>query len=1079
MYYKKLVAILAAAALCAQTVLPAMAAEPAQMQVQAAAEEDGEILEDFEDIEVLATEEEPPGENSTGEASGGEVTENTQGENIHEEDKEPAETEAVFQGEPIIEETNISEERTGENTEETETEEWESSEDEIRETEINEEPAGEEIAEEAVMGAAEEQCAFYIEVISNGQALRNVSGFTYAVYTDQSCTDCVGTCRAGSSGKLASPQLSPDTYYVRQETAPDGYEVADDVYEVTVAEGEICLLAAYVETSPEEFDIGDPPLPVETYEAAVSLYDGQDTTFTGHEVRPFLKVMYGKETLTEGEGYEVEYKDNINAGTATAHVRGIGSYDFEKDLTFEIRPHELTQEDVQTSLGKYNLRYNNHSYGTNTYIVAIPGYILKKNVDYTVEGEDAFKEGASGAEAVITGIGNCTGSVTIRIPEYDPMTVDISGSFVYGEEAKPVVSVRIGSRELVQGNSAGDGDYYVKSTFTSERIVRVEVIGEYKGAEIYEYQSIRVNPYTLQDENISVEKQEYEYTGSAIKPAVTVRANGKTLAKDTDYAVQYKNNVSKGTGSIIVTGTGNYTGTVTRTFTIKDGSSQSSSTEASSGDTIERGSLLIKKSPNSSYRLAGAKYGVYDTRAHAEALGSEGRLGTLEMDAGGEYTDSLSLSPGTYYVRQVTPPQGYGSIAADNEIITVQIKAGSQTILAVTFYPGKVTEVTPVVTVSPSSFVYNGKTQKPSITVKNGNTVIDASDYDVTWPSSVKAGTYKVTVTLKDSYSGTGTATYKINPKKITPKVTLSKTAFTYNGKTQKPTVTVKDGDTVLKASDYSTDMPSSIKAGTYKVTVTLKGSYSGTGTATYKINPKKTTPKVSLSKTAFTYNGKTQKPTVTVKDGDTGLKTTDYSVSCPASVKAGTYKVTVTLKGSYSGTGTAAYKISPKKITPKVTLSRTKYSYDGKAKKPGVTVKDGNTALKTSDYTVAYAKGRVNVGTYNVKVTMKGNYAGTKTVSFTVIPKGTSITLFEAVKNQLAFKVKWKKQPEQVTGYQIHYSTDGNFKKDVSSVTVKGAKNTSTVLKKNIKGGKSYYLRIRTYKTVGEKNYYSAWNYY
>lgn len=68
--------------------------------------------------------------------------------------------------------------------------------------------------------------------------------------------------------------------------------------------------------------------------------------------------------------------------------------------------------------------------------------------------------------------------------------------------------------------------------------------------------------------SVSIPKTSYIYTGSAIKPAVTVKYNGKTLKSGTDYTVSYKNNTKVGTAAITVTGKGNYSGTKTRTFSI-------------------------------------------------------------------------------------------------------------------------------------------------------------------------------------------------------------------------------------------------------------------------------------------------------------------------------------------------------------------------------------------------------------------------------------------------------------------------------------------------------------------------------
>ena len=73
------------------------------------------------------------------------------------------------------------------------------------------------------------------------------------------------------------------------------------------------------------------------------------------------------------------------------------------------------------------------------------------------------------------------------------------------------------------------------------------------------------------------------------------------------------------------------------------------------------------------------------------------------------------------------------------------------------------------------------------------------------------------------------------------------------------------------------------------------------------------------------------------------------------------------------------------------------------------------------------------------------------------------------------AFTVKWKKQTD-VSGYQIQYSTSKKFKKGTKIKTVKKPNAAKTTIKK-LKAGKKYYVRIRTYKTVGGTNCYSAWS--
>ncbi|MGN0528294.1 MAG: fibronectin type III domain-containing protein, partial [Eubacterium sp.] len=72
-------------------------------------------------------------------------------------------------------------------------------------------------------------------------------------------------------------------------------------------------------------------------------------------------------------------------------------------------------------------------------------------------------------------------------------------------------------------------------------------------------------------------------------------------------------------------------------------------------------------------------------------------------------------------------------------------------------------------------------------------------------------------------------------------------------------------------------------------------------------------------------------------------------------------------------------------------------------------------------------------------------------------------------------FTVKWKKQSTQVTGYQIQYSTSSKFTSP-KTVTVSSYKTTSKTISK-LKSKKKYYVRVRTYKTVGKTKYYSSWS--
>ncbi len=154
-------------------------------------------------------------------------------------------------------------------------------------------------------------------------------------------------------------------------------------------------------------------------------------------------------------------------------------------------------------------------------------------------------------------------------------------------------------------------------------------------------------------------------------------------------------------------------------------------------------------------------------------------------------------------------------------------------------------------------------------------------------------------------------------------------------------------------------------------------------------------------------------------------------------------------------------------------TLKQTAYVYTGKAIKPTVTVKDSKgKAIAASNYTLTYNNNK-NVGTATVALKFKGNYSGTKNLTFTINPKATKLTKVTAGKK--AFTAKWNKQATQTTGYELQYALKSNFK---SAKTVNIGK-TGTVKKavSGLKANKKYYVRVRTYKKVGGKKFYSDWS--
>ena len=144
-----------------------------------------------------------------------------------------------------------------------------------------------------------------------------------------------------------------------------------------------------------------------------------------------------------------------------------------------------------------------------------------------------------------------------------------------------------------------------------------------------------------------------------------------------------------------------------------------------------------------------------------------------------------------------------------------------------------------------------------------------------------------------------------------------------------------------------------------------------------------------------------------------------------------------------------------------------SKYTYTGKAIKP--VVYGGFFLEEGTDYKVTYSNNK-KIGKATIKVTGIGDYKGSFTKTFKIVPKGTTISKV-AKKTTNSFKLKWNKQTTQTKGYQIQYSTNKNFTSGNKKVTITNNKTTSKKIT-GLKENKNYYVRIRTYKTVNGTKY-------
>lgn len=446
------------------------------------------------------------------------------------------------------------------------------------------------------------------------------------------------------------------------------------------------------------------------------------------------------------------------------------------------------------------------------------------------------------------------------------------------------------------------------------------------------------------------------YTGKAQTQSITVKYRNKTLKNGKDYTVSYQNNINAGTAYVIIKGKGSYSGTVKRSFSIKPAIIYNQCTFYKIASQYYTGSQ-IKPVPKIKNGTTTLKNGTDFTLTYQNNVNK----GTAKVyiKGKGNYSGSCSLK---------------FSITA-RPVSTLKITVPSAT--------------------------YNGKAQKPAVTVKYNNyTFKNGTDYTLSYKNNTKIGTATVTVKGKGKLSGTRSVTFKINAKPIKNAVITYNNSLTYNGSTLSPAVTVKYGNATLKKNtDYTVAYSNNVNAGTGTITITGKGIYGGSVKKTFTIK------RLGISATAVSgtgnkiYTGSAIKPVPAVKVGGRTLKNgTDFTVSYKNNTEPGTATLIVTGKGNYSGSVAKTFRITARAINDvEVTVPDTVFT--GVQVRPDVVVSYGNYQfINNSDYTLSF-KDNVNIGTASVVVTGKNHLSGSRTVTFPIEKADISSTEI-AVKN-------------------------------------------------------------------------------
>ena len=668
--------------------------------------------------------------------------------------------------------------------------------------------------------------------------------------------------------------------------------------------------------------VPDGPKTPEEKKTGIKVTAPKDTRYSGNEQKkePVIEDTKTGKTLDK-DNYSLSYSTDVtNAGTVTITVTGKGNYTGKFEVTYKILPRKVTLKS-ETASKPYD--------GT-----ALTKPAVKVSGDGFVEGE------VSDIKA--------TGSVT---------TVS---------EGKVTNTIR-----FTEG-AGYKGDNY--TIFKEEGKLSITA------------QSI--------DPGTDPEKPNPDYTGAKVNspsdavydgnehkwiPTVTDKAD-KKLKAGTDYTVEYstKNFKDVGTIDVTITGIGNYSGTVTRTYKITPKSVTVTAEDKTKvfGETDPKltatvaGTLGDDTVKYALSREAGEAAGKYEITVKGDKL--QGNY-TVTYVAGTLTITSQSIDPGTDPEK---PNPDYTGAKVNN----------------------------------PKDEVYDGNEHKwiPTVTDKADKKLEAGKDYTVEYSTKnfKDVGTVEVTITGKGNYSGTVKRSYKVTPKEYTVTTesatkTYSGTALTAGGKVEG----IVSGETV----EFTTT-GSQTEVGTSKNTYELvwKSAKATNYTLAKESIGKLTVKAKSIvpddkdtpesEKTGITvsepsnskYDGKEHREVLTVTDTKTGKELvagTDYSVTYSSDlVNAGTVKVTVAGLGNYSGSFTKTYKITKRSVT--LTSATVSKVYDGSAlTNTSITVSgDGFVEGEGASYEVTGSQTEVgnSANAFEYKLnekTLASNYNITKVV--------------------------------------------------------------------------------------------------
>jgi hypothetical protein len=482
---------------------------------------------------------------------------------------------------------------------------------------------------------------------------------------------------------------------------------------------------------------------------------------------------------------------------------------------------------------------------------------------------------AGTATVTVTGIGNYSGteskSFTINQKQISGDWIESIPAQAYtGDSIKPALTVRDGNTILTAG--VHYSATYNNNVNVGTATVTITGVWNYAGSASKSFLIEDKTPASVQiAAGWIADIPAQTYTGDSIKPVLTVIDGNSLLIAGVHYSATYTNNVNTGTAIVIVTGTGNYSGSVYKYFAI--------TSKPVAADWIET-------IPNQAHT------GSYVQPALTVRDGNN--ILTAGVHYSATYTNNLNAGTATVTIIGLG---NYTGSASKNFLIV------NGTSTPVQIAAGWIDDI--------PAQTYTGSSIQPAVTVRNGNTTLIAgTDYITAYSNNTNAGTATVTVTGAGNYSGTVYKYFTINPKAVDAGWIGNIPDQTYTGSAINPAVTVMDGSrTLTLGTDYIVNYTNNVNDGIATITVTGMGNYTGTATGTFTIIRNKIPIQESWVQVIPDqyYTGYSIRPAVTVAGLTQGV---DYTVAYYNNTDAGTAIAIITGTGNYTGEVAQSFRI-------------------------------------------------------------------------------------------------------------------------------------------------------------------------